>query len=169
VNDVVNSLLIATCGNIMASDDAFGPMVARDLRQIRRPEVEVVELDIRPASLLDHLPGHRGLILVDAVRLPGHQPGHLIDIDWFSPGRPPLVNDDTMSTHGLSLASQIQLARKLGLLPGFVRLIGYVLADPPRVGLPPAPGLVRQVVNAADLIRRHADVFNAEHREPAYA
>ncbi len=163
-----NSLLVAACGNLMASDDAFGPMVARDLKQIRHPGIEVVELDIRPAALLDYLPGRSGLILIDAVLSPDHEPGRIIDIDWFAPDRPPLANDDTMSTHGLSLGSQIEMAQAIGLLPPTVRLIGLTLGAVPSVGEPATEGIVRHVVHAADLIRMHAEQ-HLSHTEPAYA
>jgi hydrogenase maturation protease len=163
------NLLVATCGNLMASDDAFGPLVARDLRQIRPPGVEVVDLDIRPAALLDHLPGRTGLILVDAVHAPGQPPGRVLDLDWFGPDRPELANDDTMSTHGLSLGMQIEMAERLGMLPPFVRLVGLTLDGTPRVGDPATPGLLRSVVSAADLIRLHAEHHHRSAMEPQYA
>ena len=164
-----NSLLVAACGNLMASDDAFGPMVARDLKQLHCPGIVVAELDIRPAALLDYLPGHSGLILVDAVFAPDEKPGLILDIDWFSHDRPDLVNDDTMSTHGLSLASQIQMAEKLGILPPIVRLIGLTIGSSPSVGQPQSPSLVRSVVHAADLIRMHASCYGEASTEAAYA
>src|SRR5690606_20782439 len=100
----------AACGNVMASDDAFGPLVARELRRTDPPGVDVIDLDIRPAALLDHLAGRAGLIILDAVHAPDSEPGTVLDIDWFSEARPALLNDDTMSTHGLSIGMQLELA-----------------------------------------------------------
>lgn len=169
MSEQTSSLLVAACGNLMASDDAFGPMVARDLKARPSPSIDVVELDIRPAALLDYLPGHDGLILVDAVMDPDQPPGEIVDVDWHAPDRPELANDDTMSTHGLSLGSQVQLAQTLGMLPGVVRLIGLTLGRLPRVGDPPRTDLVRRVVHAADLIRMHADCFAQAEAEASYA
>ncbi len=164
-----NNLLVAACGNLMASDDAFGPMVARDLRQLKPSGIEVVDLDIRPAALLDYLPGRTGLILVDAVHAPGLTPGRVLDWDWFSADRPELVNDDTMSTHGLSLAMQIDMADQLGMLPPYVRLIGLTIDPTLAVGQKASPDLVRNVLTAADRIRMHAEHRSDTPREPQYA
>ncbi len=172
MSDSPPNLLVAACGNLMASDDAFGPMVARELRGWELPGVEVVDLDIRPAALLDYLAGRTGLILVDAVYTPDREPGRVLDMDWFDPepqGRPELANDDTMSTHGLSLAMQLDMAERLGMLPPFVRLIGVSIDRTPRVGLNAGPGFVKSVAAAANLIRTYAEdrSFNPQERRHA--
>lgn len=156
MHDNIRNLLAAACGNVMASDDAFGPLVARELRRINPPGIDVIDLDIRPAALLDHLAGRPGLVLLDAVHAPDHEPGTLLDIDWFSADRPALVNDDTMSTHGLSIATQLQLAGKLGLLPRSVRLIAMTLGDTPKVDRPVSDSLAGCVTRAAELVVIHA-------------
>lgn len=172
MSDTPVNLLIATCGNLMASDDAFGPMVARALRQRDLPGTEVVDLDIRPAALLDYLPGRTGLILVDAVNAPDLEPGRVLDVDWLDRdpgGRPELVNDDSMSTHGLSLAMQLDMAERLGMLPSFVRLIGVSIDRTPRVGLKAGPGFSKSVATAANLICTYAETRSAIPREPRHA
>lgn len=156
MNDDITNLLAATCGNVMASDDAFGPLVARELRRVNPPGVEVIDLDIRPAALLDHLAGRSGLILLDAVHAPDHEPGMVLDIDWFSEARPALLNDDTMSTHGLSIAMQLELAGRLGLLPPIVRLIAMTLGEQPKVGHAVSESLASCVIRAADRVVMHA-------------
>jgi hydrogenase maturation protease len=161
-------ILVATCGNVMASDDAFGPMVARELRSHALPSVEVIDLDIRPAALLDYLPGKDGLILVDAVHAPGLEPGRVLDIDWFSPDRPGLVNDDTMSTHGLSLAMQLDLARSLDLLPPHVRLIALSI-EPARVGQTASEHLTAAVGKAVDLVTKRATYGSTQVAEQQHA
>lgn len=131
MNNSPANLLVAACGNLMASDDAFGPLVAGELRGREVPGVEVVDLDIRPAALLDHLAGRTGLILVDAMFVPDTVPGRVLDMDWFGSAPPELANDDTMSTHGLSIAMQLDMAERLGMLPPFVRLIGVSIDRTP--------------------------------------
>lgn len=151
MGDTGRNILIAACGNVMASDDAFGPRVASELRQRDLPGVEVVDLDIRPAALLDYLPGKSGLVLIDAVVAPGVEPGRVLDLDWFSPQRPELINDDTMSTHGLSIAMQLDLAKKLGLLPKRVRLVAACI-EPAKVGEPASDRMPQMIVTAANLV-----------------
>jgi len=121
-------MLIAACGNVYAGDDAFGPLAARRLRSRALANVEVAELDLRPAGLIDFLlTPRRTLIVVDAVSAVGRTPGEIVDVDWRAPDRPALTRDDVLSTHGLSIANQIEFAENLGILPPRVRLIGAVI------------------------------------------
>jgi len=168
MNQAGPSILVAACGNVMASDDAFGPLVARELRLQAPAGIEVADLDIRPAALLDYLAGKDGLILVDAVHAPGQQTGELMDIDWFSPDRPSLINDDTMSTHGLSLAMQLDLAKQLGLLPKRVRLIA-VCIDPARVGEAASEYLPKAVLVATDLVIKYTTLWSTQTPEQQHA
>lgn len=164
----ITNLLVAACGNVMASDDAFGPLVAHELRHRSLPGVDVIDLDIRPAALLDHLAGRTGLILVDAAHAPDAEPGEVLDIDWFDPKRPELVNDDAMSTHGLSIASQLELAQRLGMLPERVRLIAAVV-EPHGVGDPVSLCLARQIITAVNLVVMHAERWSASILEYEHA
>jgi hydrogenase maturation protease len=148
----LHPILIAACGNTLAGDDAFGPLVARELAQKPLPGVEVIDLGMRPAGLIDHLTARRAVILVDAALCPGAAPGGLLDMDFFASGRPTLCADRITSTHALSLAGQLELARALGMLPPIVRLVALVV-ESMQVG---APGnwASQRVSEAAALIER---------------
>jgi hydrogenase maturation protease len=153
-------ILIATCGNADAGDDAFGPAVGRAVAAMNfpgvtsgGPGVEVVDLGIRPAALLDYLEGREALVVVDAVKVPG-QAGGLIDVDWFDANRPTLAHDDRMSSHGLSMGSQLELAGQLGMLPKMVRLIGVGI-ESSELGRPMSPNVGAQVDMAAKRIAGH--------------
>ncbi|MCC6682836.1 MAG: hydrogenase maturation protease [Phycisphaeraceae bacterium] len=153
-------ILVASCGNPDAGADAFGPAVTAALRQKRgqTPFFKVIDLGIRPAALLDHLEGVDELIIVDAALLPGRKPlPGVLDIDWDSPARPPLAHDDPMSTHGLSIAHQLELARALGLLPPRVRLIAALINSP--AAFQPGQTLDPKLAALVDeAVRRIADV-----------
>jgi hydrogenase maturation protease len=145
-------ILVATCGNASAGDDAFGPRVAALLRENDRADLEVVDLGMKPAALLDHLEGRQMLVIVDAAAGQGLPPGLLIDTDWWSADRPPLVSERSLSTHGISLADQIELAGKLHLLPRIVRVIAATGAAM-TVGAESSPSIDRLVAEAAHRIR----------------
>lgn len=116
--------LVATFGNAMAADDAFGPLVGRCLTELHLPDVQVVALGMQPYGLLNHLAGLEGLILVDAAQATSTIPaGKLMEVDFFGEQQLQLVHDLTLSTHGLTIPDELQLARKLGLLPPRVRLV----------------------------------------------
>ena len=146
-------ILVAAYGNDMAADDAFGPLVAEAVRAMALSGVEVVSLGMKPASLLDHLADRRAVCVVDAARCDGAPVGTLIDADFFAADRPPLVHDASLSTHGLSVADELELARRLGLIPEHVRLVA-VVAGSVEVGRPAGDEVLRQVPAAA---RRIAD------------
>lgn len=139
-------ILITACGNPRSpwmNADALGPLVAQRLQgrqpgpaqKVQGPEnggevpcrVEIVNLGMRPAALLDHLPGRQALGVVDAVTGAGFAVGQVVEVDWFDPRRPQLVHEDVLSTHGLSLGAQLELARQLGMLPARVRLFGLAV------------------------------------------
>jgi len=116
-------VLVACIGNEFAGDDAFGPLVARALAE-RSPEgVEAIDLATKPYGLLDHLGSRKMLIIVDAADVPGAQPGELFQCAWDSPDRPALLRQRSASTHGISVAEQMELAARLGMLPPQVVLI----------------------------------------------
>ena len=100
-------ILVAAYGNEMAGDDSFGPRVAEAVRAMALAGVEVMNLGMKPASLLDHLAGRRAVCIVDAACCDGLPEGTLIDVDFLDADRPRLLHDSTLSTHGLSLADEL--------------------------------------------------------------
>ena len=99
---------------------------------------------MKPAALLDHLAGRRAVCVVDAARCDGVPAGTLIDMDFFDAERPPLVHNDSLSTHGLSVADELELARRLGICPQDVWLVAAV-AGSVEVGRSASDGVLRQV------------------------
>ena len=148
------AILVAACGNLQAGDDEFGPLVAAALQEMAgdtMPWLKIVDLETKPASLLDHLPGPRLLILVDAAQSETAEAGRLIEVDWFGPDRPPLVRDAVLSSHGLSIADDMELARRLNVLPDEVRLTAVTIG-PTRIGGTMRHEVRCQVPNAAEKI-----------------
>lgn len=175
MNTAVAPVLVASCGNELLADDAFGPVVAREVRAMWRPGIEVVDLGMRPASLLDHLRGRRAVIIVDAA-LTGPRENRedeegredLIDVDFFSDARPPLAHDRDLSSHGLSILHELELARRLGMLPGTVRLIAAPVrrSEP---GQPMSTDVASLVRPAAERIARWARVWSEYPGEAIHA
>lgn len=153
----IRPVLIACCGNADGGDDAFGPRVAAALRDHARccqalADADVADLGSRPWELLDHLPGRRCLLLVDAAVLPDARPGRLLEFEWFDPARPPLVSETLLSTHALGLTQQLALAAMLDLLPDAVHLLAVTIrsATP---GREPSSAVLAQVQPAAQRAR----------------
>ncbi len=150
-------VLAAACGNRMAGDDAFGPLVAEQLRRQAPAYLEVADLGMKPAGLLDlELADRRLLILLDAACFlaEGNPPAprdDLLVMDFHDPARPRLVHDARLSSHGFSLADDLQLAQRIGCAPERCVLIAAV-AESTEIGRAPTPRirkLIQLAVNAA--------------------
>ncbi|MAE66141.1 MAG: hypothetical protein CMJ18_17870 [Phycisphaeraceae bacterium] len=157
-------ILVAACGNAMAGDDIFGHLVVERLKTAPAPNIEVIELGANPARLIDRLADRDTLFVVDAAWFPDEGTGRLIDVDWFDPDRPPLMSESLLSTHGLSIADQLNLARRLDLLPSIVRLIAVTIGGA-AVGDAVDTALRASADAAADIVRRRA----ARLEEPSHA
>ena len=81
--DACLPILVVAYGNDLAADDAFGPLVAEAVRAKAVEGVEVLNLGMKPAGLLDHLAGRRAVCVVDAARCDGLPPGTLMEVDFF--------------------------------------------------------------------------------------
>ena len=149
--DIASDVLVATCGNPMAGDDAFGPLVGARLREMAPLGINVVDLDIKPVALLDHLPGPRVLILVDAARVPDEMGHGLLQWDLRHDPLPQLAHDDALSSHGMGLADQLELARQIGVLPREVHLVAAPIEDV-SLGAHQGSRLQEYVRRAADLV-----------------
>ena len=120
-------ILIAACGNASAGADAFGSLVLHALAAHADPNVQLLDLATNPTTLLDHLAGRQLLIIVDAALSKDASSSALLDIDYFSSDDLQLVSQRGTSTHALSIANQLELARTVGMLPPSVRLVAAVI------------------------------------------
>ncbi len=154
-----NRWLVVGIGNPDRGDDAAGRAVARRLRDTVPPQVEVREHDGEPTSLLTLLADAWAAYLIDACHS-GLPAGTL---HRFDVGAGPLPDCGfSASTHGLGLASAIELARSLGQLPK--RCIVYALeAGDFQVGAVLSPGLREAIRKTANCVAAEInDVISGE-------
>jgi hydrogenase maturation protease len=138
-------------GNDLISDDAVGPAVARRLRQLQLPGVEVVESAESGLRLLDHLETPR-LILVDAVSSGSAPPGTVFILD---PQELPSTQD--LSPHYLGLREALDLGRALGMaVAEKVVVLAVETADCQTMGGAIHPDVAQAVSQVVDLIRQDA-------------
>jgi hydrogenase maturation protease len=125
----VAPILAVGCGNPAAGQDSFGVRVAAALRGMPCRGLEICTLGMRPADLLDQLPGRAGLIVLDAARRPGTTRIEPFDLDWYGPERRDLNIGLSLSSHGQNIAFCLILADELGWLPPRVRLLGVTIQE----------------------------------------
>ena len=118
--DSMRKVLIGI-GNEYRGDDGAGIQVARRLKMSGSDGVAVVEHDGEPAALIETLKDADSAVLVDAAA--GPDPGRIHRFDAAAGELPRGIFG--WSTHGMSVAEAIELARTLGELPA--RCIVYAV------------------------------------------
>jgi hydrogenase maturation protease len=136
---------VLAVGSPHGDDRAGWEVVGRLRREV--PGVDAAAIR-DPVSVLHHLAGCTGLVVVDACRS-GAPPGTVRRLAWPDAG---LDGRGGHSTHGLGLAGALDLAAVLGRLPPRVILFGVEaqgcepgaeISPPVRAAL---PGLYRRVL-----------------------
>lgn len=114
--------MVIGVGNEYRGDDGAGRRVARALAALDLPGIEVRESSGESLSLMELWDGADKLFLVDAVQA-GAEPG---TVHRFEAGAEPLPAEfvQQCSTHALSLAEAVEMARSLDRLPPAVVVYG---------------------------------------------
>lgn len=112
----------------MAADDGLGPWVIRRLESaVLPPGAELRWVPAPGPELLADLEQEGEVVFIDAARVEGQLAGTLLE-QLIAPGSDAKLEHarSLVSTHGLSLAELLKLARVLGRARAHVRLIGVV-------------------------------------------
>jgi hydrogenase maturation protease len=107
-------VVVIGVGNLYRRDDAAGLVVARRLRQIAPAHVTVLEHEGEPTALLEAWKDADAVFLIDAV-FSGGEPGTVHRLDAQAARIPQELFRH--STHAVSVAEAIELARTLRELP----------------------------------------------------
>jgi len=107
-------VVVIGVGNPYRRDDAAGLVVARRLRPMVPAHVTVLEHEGEPTALLEAWKDADAVFLVDAV-FSGAEPGTVHRLDAQTGAIPQELF--RYSTHAVSVAEAIELARVLGQLP----------------------------------------------------
>ncbi len=143
-------------GNAARGDDAAGLLAARALGGI--------ELEGDPTALIDLFDGVDDAVVIDAVRS-GAAAGTVRRIDVHEQPLPADVRSSA-STHLVSLAEAIELARALGRLPPRVTVYG-IEGERFDTGAPLSAPVAAAIERVADELRRvRRDARTAPRRVP---
>ena len=140
-------------GNAVRADDAVGLAVARRLRDTLPDDVEVLEREGEPTSLIDAWEGAETVWLVDALSS-GAEPGTVQRLD-ATDGPIPAAFART-STHHFGLPEAVELARAMGRLPGRLVVFGVEGADF-ETGESLTPAVAAAVDRVVDAVRVEMD------------
>jgi hydrogenase maturation protease len=141
--------MVIGIGNRDRGDDGAGCAVAEVLRGGLPASIEVAEHDGEAASLLARLEGAAAAFLVDAC-VSDAPPGTVRRFDVAAAPLP--HNAFGLSSHGLGLATAVELARALGQLPR--RCVVYAIEGQSfAAGAPLSPPVGEAVAAVARLLR----------------
>lgn len=110
----MSRVLLIGVGNRYRRDDAAGLEVVRRLSGRVPPTVTLLEEEAEPTQLLDRWAGAAAIVVIDAVSS-GAPPGTIHRFDAASDPLPSRYF--AASTHAMSVADAIELARALRTLP----------------------------------------------------
>jgi hydrogenase maturation protease len=149
-------VLVAGIGNVLRADDGFGPAVvqALEMEGALPPGARTVELGIGGIGLVHELlGGYDALIVVDAVDR-GDRPGTLYVLEPDVP-EPPARSGAELVTdmHEAVPARALAIARAIGALPPFVRIVGCQPAETEELSLELSPVARRAVPGAIAAVR----------------
>ncbi len=156
------SILVAGVGNVLRGDDGFGVAVARRLASVDPVAgTTVVETGIAGIALLPELQrGWDGLVVVDAMDR-GRAPGTVmvveptvVDVDALSWGE---RSDVLADVHLATPERVLVLARALGVLPAWVRMVGCQPVDAEALGMDLSPEVAAAVDVAVIEVERHLE------------
>jgi len=142
--------LICGVGNKLKRDDGLGPFVIEQLEDTPMPEgVDVVDYGISGFKCALKLEGYSKVVFVDAISLPGFEPGrlHRLKITKEKLMKSPKLSDFSLSMHETDLERIMATAAVLNIYPDEVVIIGCEPSDT-AVGL----GLTKSVEAAVPKI-----------------
>jgi hydrogenase maturation protease len=144
-------------GNVLLSDDGFGPFVIELLRARHQvpPEVELLDLGTPGLGLVTYLHERDAVVFVDTVAGPG-VPGDVVV--WNGTDLAQMPTAPRVSPHDPALAEALSIARVAGRGPRDTSLVGVV---PGSLALgTELTGPVRRAADTAtDIVRRRLEDF----------
>lgn len=145
------SALVIGIGNPFRSDDRAGLEVAREVKRTAKDRLEVLEITGNPLTLLDVWKDYEEVLLVDAVSS-NSKLGTFQVIDAVQQTIPAgLFNT---STHNMSVAEAIEMARNLDQLPEQLLVYG-IEGKNFQYGETLSPDMNKAIEEVVDHIRSH--------------
>jgi hydrogenase maturation protease len=123
VNDAHQVIKILGAGNYLMADDGVGIHILEKLERMNRSDVELVNVGVGGLAILDYMEDADDVIIIDAVRGGGGEPGSIYK---FTDKELPPANLFMMSLHDLSLVDTLRLGQEIQpeLMPKNITIIG---------------------------------------------
>ncbi len=119
--------LVLGLGNPILSDDSVGFRVVQGLKdKFSRPGLTLMESSASGLGLLDLITGYDKVIFIDAIQTEGGQAGKIYRLNTENLGDTRRLG----STHGINLATALELGKRLGVaLPQDIIIFAVEVVD----------------------------------------
>jgi hydrogenase maturation protease len=146
-------------GQPVAGDDGVGVAVIVRLRAEGEIEGVLYETIADASTLVERLQAKAPIVIVDAV-VGGGEVGDVVVLEPRQLGK----TARPLSSHGISVAQAIELARALApdAVPEAIRIVGIVIAEPKRGMTSLSPAVAAAVSRAAAVVREQIEDFLEE-------
>lgn len=147
-------ILVCGVGNKLKRDDGLGPFVVEQMENHTIPAgVDLADFGISGFKCALKLEGYDKVVFVDAISLPGSEPGrlHRLKINKEVLMRSPKLSDFSVSMHETDLERIMATAAVLNIYPQEVVIIGCEPADT-AVGLGLTKAVQDSVPRIIDLV-----------------
>ena len=148
--------LIIGLGNPILTDDGIGVKVAYAVKDrlplARQDDITVTEASVGGLCLMEMMVGYDRVILVDAIQMPGGQPGaiHCLALDDITSAIP---TQHSASTHDMNLSTALEMGRRLGMaLPETIEILAVEAEDVLTFGETCTPAVAAAIPVATDLV-----------------
>ncbi len=140
-------VLILGLGNTVLCDDGVGVFAARAIaEEAQAAGIDVAEAEVAGFALIDLLTGYDAAVVIDAVRLPGLEPGETVIVDAES--MPPSLH--LVAGHQVDLPTALVLGREVGAdVPELVQVVGVQVLDDKTFSEEPTPEVAAAIPAAA--------------------
>jgi hydrogenase maturation protease len=148
-------VLVLGLGNDILCDDAIGLLILRNLKKHfgKDPRFVFEETCEMGLALLDFIVGYSSLVLIDAVQIREHTPGHLYELDAQD-----LKSLPAFSPHFLGVGEMLGLGDILGMeMPRQVTVFAIEVSDPLTVTTRMTPALESRFPSLIEDISRRLD------------
>jgi hydrogenase maturation protease len=123
VKGVQRVIKVLGAGNYLMADDGVGIHILEKLEKMNLSDVELVNVGVGGLAILDYMEDADDIIIIDAVRGGGREPGSIYK---FTDKELPPANLFMMSLHDLNLVDTLRLGREIQpeLMPDDITIIG---------------------------------------------
>ncbi len=162
------SILIASIGNVLKSDDGLGYNVLEQLRKHKLPDnVDTLSLETFGLSILYYMKGYDKVVFIDVIKR-GGPPGsiYIVKLQDISCIKKPIDLQElaVMSMHEVDLEKAIAIGMALGEISSDIKIIGCEPEDVDTLRI----GLTDKVKSAVPkIIELLLEEFNDQNKCPA--